>query len=269
VQRSASAVCVEIRERLTALALSEFPSEERAFVARHLEWCAGCRKEAEELEAAAAWVGLSAPQAEPPAELEDRVVRAIAAAAETRAPWRRRLRVLTVATAAALLLAVVGVGWGAAMFARVQSTERQAQEAARHSRQLVRHFQIVLNQFLGRQPKAGPRDQVRRSTLGPTAGHEGGAGALVFTSPGQEDWALVIMGGLASRDLPYHVTLQDRYGRFVEVGTVRRLSSDGSARTFRTFQGSLKGFTYVLVKDQAGRIVLSGDLGGSSVRVPG
>ena len=107
--------------------------------------------------------------------------------------------------------------------------------------------------------------QVRR----PSTGYEGGAGALVFTSPSQEDWALVILGGLADRGLPYRVTLQDPYGRYAGVGVIRKLSSDGSARTFRTFQRNLSGFTYVLVKDRAGKIVLSGDLGGSSVRVPG
>jgi hypothetical protein len=269
VDRAGGVACVEIRDRLTEHALSTLPSDERAFVGRHLEWCAGCRKEAEELESAAAWVALSTPQSDPPSELEDRIVDAIAGAAPSRAPWRRRLRLLTVATAAALVLAIVGVGWGAAMFARVQTSEERARQAEQQSHQTIHNLQHLLNQFLGRQPAAGPREQVRRSTLAPSAGLEGGAGALVFTSPFQEDWALVIIGGLADRGRPYHVRLQDRYGRYVDVGTVRKLSSDGSARVFRTFQQSLKRFTYVLVKDRTGRIVLSGDLGGSPVRVHG
>jgi putative zinc finger protein len=260
-------VCVEVREQLTEHALATMSPEERAFVGRHLEWCAGCRKEAEELQAAAAWVGLSAEQADPPAALEERVVGAIAAAAQTRAPWRRRLRVLTVATAAALLLAVIGVGWGAAMFARVQTSRQQTVAAEQRANELARRMQQLLNQFLDRRPQAGPREQIRRATLAPTPGHEGGAGSVIFTSPFQEDWALVIIGGLPHRGLPYHVALEHTRGRVVDVGTVRKLSTDGSARVFRTYKKSLKGFSHVSVKDRNGAVVLSGDLGGSPVRV--
>jgi phosphate/sulfate permease len=260
-------LCLDVRDRLTEHALATLSPDERNFVSRHLEWCAGCRKEAEELEAAAAWVGLSTEQVDPPAALEESVVGAIVGATQTGAPWRRRLRVLTVATAAAVLLAVVGVGWGAAMFARVQSSHQQTVAAEQRAQELATRMQRLLDQFLDRRPQAGPHEQIRNATLGPTAGHQGGAGSVVFTSPFKEDWALVIIGGLSDRGLPYRVKLQDRRGRVIEVGKVRKLSSDGSARVFRTYQRSLKPFTDVLVKDRTGGIVLSGDLGGSPVRV--
>jgi hypothetical protein len=253
--------CTPVRERLTEHALSTLPKEERAFVDRHLEWCAGCRKEAAELEQAAAMVGLSTAQAEPPPALERRVVDLVhERAAAGPGPWRRRLRFLTVATAAAVILAVVGVGWGAAMFARVQTTRQQAQNAEHRARELTARLDRVLNQFLASQGGAGPRDQVRRTVLGPLPGHQGGAGSIVFESPTQEDWAIVIMGGLSGDGLPYRVTLQDRYGEFVTVGTVHRLSADGSARVFHSYHRSLRRFTYVLVKDRHGHIVLSGEL---------
>jgi putative zinc finger protein len=257
--------CAPVRDRLTEHALSTLPTDERAFVNRHLEWCAGCRKEAAELEAAAAVVGLSAGQMDPPASLEERVVDRVQRAGLGRGPWRRRLRVLTVATAAAVLLAVIGVGWGAAMFAQVQSSHQQAQQAERRAREITARLNRLLNSFLARQPKAGPRDVVRRAVLAPAEGRRGGAGSIVFVSPSQDDWALVIMGGLASRELPFHVTLQDRYGEFVHVGTIHRLFADGSARAFHAYHQSLKRFTYVLVKDRAGEIVLSGDLSPPSV----
>ena len=256
--------CAPVRDRLTEHALSTLPTDERAFVDRHLEWCAGCRKEAAELQAAAAVVGLSADQMDPPASLEQRVVDRVQRTGMSRAPWRRRLRVLTVATAAAVLLAVVGVGWGAAMFAQVQSSHKQAQLAEQRAREITARLNRLLNSFLAGQPKAGPREVVRRAVLAPTGGRQGGAGSIVFVSPSHDDWALVIMGGLTGRDLPYHVTLQDKYGGFVRVGTVRHVSADGSARVFRAFHQSLKRFTYVLVKNASGTIVLSGNLSSPS-----
>jgi hypothetical protein len=256
--------CAPVRDRLTEHVLSTLPADERAFVERHLEWCAGCRKEAAELQAAAAVVGLSAAQMDPPTSLEKRVVDRVQGAGMGRAPWRRRLRLLTVATAAAVLLAVVGVGWGAAMFAQVQSSHRQARQAEQRAHEITARLNRLLTSFLAGHA-AGPRDAVRRAVLAPSDGRQGGAGSIVFVSPSQDDWALVIIGGLTARDAPYHVTLQDRYGGFVDVGTVKRLPADGSARVFHTYHQSLKRFTYVLVKDRSGTIVLSGELSTPSV----
>ncbi|MFB3739371.1 MAG: anti-sigma factor, partial [Candidatus Velamenicoccus archaeovorus] len=69
--------CLEVREQLPEFAVGVLPPAERAEVERHLAWCAGCRKEAGELGAAAATFAFTLPQTEPPAGLADRIVAAI------------------------------------------------------------------------------------------------------------------------------------------------------------------------------------------------
>ena len=97
--------CLAVRDRLAEHAVSALPGEDRAGVDRHLEWCAGCRKEAGELRRGAALAGLSLVPAEPRHELEDRVVRTVRSAATKAAPRRRR----SLVRGAVLIAAVVGL----------------------------------------------------------------------------------------------------------------------------------------------------------------
>ena len=90
MEGTAGTVCVEIRERLTENALSTLRPDERSFVGRHLEWCAGCRKEARELQEGAAIAGMALPPLDPPAELQHRLVAGIHHAVSAGRPGKGR-----------------------------------------------------------------------------------------------------------------------------------------------------------------------------------
>ncbi len=108
--------CLEVRDRLAEHALGVLRPEESRDVDRLLEWCAGCRKESEELQEGLVSVAMSLPAAEPPSSLEERVVGRVTSAAGTRKMGRRRRRIsprsLVAASLMAVLLAVGAVGWG-------------------------------------------------------------------------------------------------------------------------------------------------------------
>src|SRR6266702_4781886 len=105
--------CVEVRDRLTEHELGSLSPDDRRHVERHLEWCAGCRKEAAELAEGAETLALALPLDTPAPALEDRVVHEVLAAAGRRPHLARRrtVRALAVATLVAALLAVAAVGW--------------------------------------------------------------------------------------------------------------------------------------------------------------
>jgi len=249
--------CLPVRERLAEHALSNLAQDERTFVERHLQWCAGCRKEAAELASAAAVAGAALPQADPSAELEDRVVRAVRAAAGAR-PRRRRVRAVAVLVAATVAVLGLGVGWGAS----VVHTARQNQEAAElRAHQFANRMQGLISHVVPkRQSQVGPRDHLKEAQLAPTPGREGGGSAAVFLSPVRQDWALVVVGGLSARGAPFRVSMRDQYGTFAYVGTVKKLDSAGDASVWHEYEQHLDGFTDVIVKDRTGRIVLSGTI---------
>lgn len=108
--------CVEVRDRLPEHAVGVLDDAVGRQVERHLEWCAGCRKESAELAEGVETLGRSLAPASPPAALEERVVnRVLMAAGRRPQPSRRRtVRVLVSATLAAAMVALGAVGWGIA-----------------------------------------------------------------------------------------------------------------------------------------------------------
>lgn len=250
-------ICVEVRELLPEFAVGVLADGERVEVERHLQWCAGCRKEAAELGTAAATFAFALPQAPVPVGLSDRVVRRVRQAAG--APGSpRRLRTAAAAALAALI-AVAGLGWGAVMAGRAERFADRALEAEVRRAEALDRFQRVLG---GIVPGAElPRQEAFLGQLAPQ-GRVGGGAVLQLVSETRIDFVLVLVNGLDVDDeaaLPYRVRLSKPAGDVLKAGRIEELDADGGAELFRQFEdGSLRGYTRVSVLDARGDVVLSG-----------
>jgi hypothetical protein len=251
--------CLTVRERLAEHALGLLPDGDVS-VDRHLEWCAACRKEAGELQRAATTLAYSVAPAEPPAELEERVVAAVRdAAGRRRAAAPRRSRVAAAGVLAAML-ALSGLGWGALMAGRAGRLQDQVAIQRQQQRQAVANFRALIEDLEG----ADPSNIVEVATLMSPRLRSGGGDALVLLSPSSDDLALVVISGLTGlrqAHLPLEVRLlSDRAGDLV-VGHIRALDTGGGAAVSQWFVGNLNAYSAVVVRDARGRVLLNGGLG--------
>jgi Putative zinc-finger len=104
--------CEDTRELAAELALGIADGADRARALRHLAECPECRRSVEELSGVVDQLLLLAPQHEPPAGFESRVVSRIAPPRPARGR-RRRTFLIPLATAAAAAALAVGVVLGA------------------------------------------------------------------------------------------------------------------------------------------------------------
>jgi hypothetical protein len=248
--------CLVVRNRLPEYAVSTLTERDRTALERHLEWCAGCRKESAELKEAATIVGLSLPHAAPGPDLEDRVVARVRTAAARRGQPRRRFVVLVAATVVTAMVAAAGLGWGVFLSAKVNTAEGRADAATQQAHQYLGRLRNLLQQLAASQ---GGGEDVRLTTLAPVREGEGGGAGLVLVSPRSQDWALVVVGGLSAKRTPYRVWLTTAAGRRVFVGRIAKVrSSDGGAQLGRQFRLDLTPVRRVIIKDARGVTVLSG-----------
>lgn len=102
--------CGVVRDELVDLALEQLGGERRADALAHLESCAACSAELAQLMAVSDALLELAPVAEPPLGFEDRVLRAVKAAAPQRRAARRRRAYLLAGAAAVVIASAVAVG---------------------------------------------------------------------------------------------------------------------------------------------------------------
>lgn len=250
--------CTAVRDRLPERALGALEARESVAFDRHLQWCAACRKEAGELDAAAGTLAFALAPAEPDPALEDRVVEAVRRAAGRRQgrPAGRRGR-LAVAAMTAAMIAVAGLGWGAVMAGKAARSEEQAKAATARQQTAADRFEWLVNNL----EFSSPQNQVLIGQLAPTRG-TGGGSAFTLVSPTMIDMAVVMVTQLPqapARDLPYVAQLDGPRRPRLVVGHLK-LDAGGSAMISRNFNRNLAGYRRVVVRDAAGRIVMSGAL---------
>jgi Putative zinc-finger len=241
--------CAEVRDLLPEYALGVLSERDRARVDRHLAWCAGCRKEARELAEGAEVLATTIPAADPPAELEGHVVRAVA-----RSSGGPRRRTSQVAAALAAAVAVASIGVAVAMASRVQRLEDAAATARGRAEVAAGEFEKVLEDLGGETP-------ILAAPLAPAEGGEAGGRALLFdTAQGTQDFAVVIVGGLPQEGGPYRAYLMSPAGNRLAVGRLVP-SAEGQLARYRFFFDDVSRYREVLVLDRDGHAVLVGTFG--------
>ena len=249
--------CLTVRETLAERALGALPAREVVGIDRHLAWCAACRKEAAEMESAAAVLGFSVQPAEPGPALEDSVVAAVRSAAgrpSSHAPRRGRLAVAAVLTS---MLAVSGLGWGAVMAGRASRSDEAVLVTTLQQQSAAEKFSRILSSA----DFADPDGEVFLGTLGPASDDGGGGSALTLVSPSILDMVVVLVNGVPpaqAKQVPFTVWLRGPGGGSMRAGAIEKLDAAGSGIMWEDLDRDLGMFDRVVVRDDDGRVVMRG-----------
>jgi Putative zinc-finger len=250
--------CLLIRELLPEHAMGVLPRDDAGSVDAHLAWCAACRKEAGELQRAAATLAFSVAPVEPPSELEDRVVEAVREVAARRSAPRRRRGVAAALLAA--VLALTGLGWGAVMAGRNARLNEEVAIAQQKQQEALRRLGGMVEEF---EELTEPGTLVELADLMSPRQAIGGGDALVLLSPASSDVALVAFTGLTGvpeRRMPIEVWLESDEAADILVGRIDSLNTDGGGGVRRWYLQSLRPYDAIVVRDARGRVLLNGTL---------
>jgi len=199
-----SAQCAEIRALLPELALGIADGEERARALEHLGGCADCRRELDELSAIADELVALAPEREPPAGFEGRVIERLRVRAAPARPARRGLRRLSFAAAVLGAAAVTAV----AMTASYSS-----------DRHLASQYRAAL------EGAHGQYFQSARLRAG-----DGSRAGTVFGYQGSPSWLFYVMSGRYRSGL-YREQIVARSGRSVTLPPFRLVAGSWGIAT--------------------------------------
>jgi hypothetical protein len=183
--------CERTRELSAELALGILDGEQRARALRHLAECPECRREVEQLTAVADELLMLAPEREPPAGFESRVLARLQPPPAVARPRRRALR---------RVLAPVGAAAAAAAIAVAVVLQ-----ATGDDRRLADHYRATL--------AAGHGSSFEAARLrGPGKVPAG----VVYAYRGATSWIFVVVYG-PHRGVPYSAELVTTTGRRVAL----------------------------------------------------
>jgi anti-sigma factor RsiW len=197
--------CDRTRELAPELALGILDGEQRAQALRHLAECRECRRAVEELTAVADELVMLAPEREPPAGFETRVLARLQPPSADTRPARRRRRLLAPLAAAAAAAAV-------AVAVVLQTTS--------DDRRLADHYRATLAAGHGSSFQAARLRAPGRVAAG-----------VVYAYRGATSWIFVVVYG-PHRGVPYTAELATTSGRRVALPAFRldpRTGTSGEA----------------------------------------
>jgi hypothetical protein len=218
--------CEALSDGIAELALGIASGEERARVLEHTGRCPSCRRLLRELSILGDELLLLAPEHEPPAGFESRVLERLELRRRRRMPaWLRGRRVAVVAAVVAAVAGAAGATIGVLT-------------ATRDERMLGRQLQAVLTRANGQYLAASDlRDRDRRVV------------GLVFHYGGQPSWIFVTL----ERPLPagrYVATLVTRAGTTTELETFDLNGDDHSLGA--TTEVDLRHVTHMRLRNVRG-----------------
>lgn len=216
--------CERTRELLPELALGILGGEDRARALDHLAGCAECSNELASLSRAADGLLTLAPQHEPPAGFEDRVLMRL----RREQPQHRARRFMSLAAAAALIAIVAG---GAVWVGTA------------HERRLGSYYQRILAIEHGTELAAAPL----QTTDGFPAGE-------AFTYQGKPSWLFVVV--TAPVDDGQYEIYGTVHGSPVRLGRITLAHGRGDWGGVTTTQ--MTAVDEIRIVDHTGQLVLHG-----------
>lgn len=231
--------CDDVRELLPDHVLGTLEGPAEVDVRRHLRGCAGCRGEMAALGEGVASFARAAHDESPPPELGERVLGALRqdwhdAGRPDSSPGRARW----LATAAAAVLVVASLAWGAVQTRRANVV---ADAAASYTH--------LLSDLGGTEFRIGQL----RSPTGATVG-----GSVVLYDSLEQSWGVVLMRapGLSGAA---DVTLEATDGRTIDVPPLE-FQPDGDAATWIVTSADLTAFDRVTVTAADGTVLATAEI---------
>jgi hypothetical protein len=230
--------CDEVRELLPEHLLGTLAPEDDAAVRRHLRGCGGCRAELSLLGEGLATFSRAAHQADPPPELRDRVLAAVAEEqSEARKPDAKLARSWRwLGLAAAITVAAGAVAWGTSQTIRANN---RAETAAAYTR--------FLDALGGRE--------VRVAKLAGAGDHQVEGSAILYDSHVGQSWVLVLVRSPGATGT-VQVVLKAPH-RQIDMHPTE-FSPEGSTDAWLVTSNDISKFDRVLVYDGAGRLLATG-----------
>jgi hypothetical protein len=234
--------CEELRQQLPDFTLGTLSETEMMAARRHLRGCASCRIEASQLDEGVALFASAAHAADPPPELHDRIMGALAeewSDVPVAGASRHRFSVGWAGIAAAIVLLAGALVWAG---------------VAQGNAWRFREDAVSYRQFL---QALGGRD-VRVATLTSQTGSAIEGSAVLYDSDHGQSWALVIVRAPGITD-PMDVTLFAADGRSIKLKFPLEPDAEGDASDWMVTASDISAYATIRITDVAtGRLIAQG-----------